>query len=353
MPYPSHREINAVRTMLGQEMDAEWVPTDGDRVSDLERFHGIWFTPGSPYADDTAAYQAVEWARERDVPFLGTCGGLQYALIEYFRNVLDVPSASHAESDGIDGNNVVHALACSLHGEERVIRPITGTRFSRLVNDEPFVGMHYCNYGPGSEEIRRLVEGGMVIEATAEDAEAEVIELPRNRFFMSHTVPAADRCARPQAIASPLARVRPLCTFARGRCLGRPHSQGRSRFHQCDCLRSGARFRPNACAGAPIGLCAESPRSRRQPAQALAIVFPVRRPTSSERVGDSSKSGASGRTASSPDSVEDAQALQSLHRLGGSIPERVEGLGGQAEIFNGDVARLEGEAPSQRTAARW
>ena len=182
--YPSHREINAVRTMLGPDVDAEWVATDGDRASNLGRFHGIWLTPGSPYADDTAAYKAVECARERDIPFLGTCGGLQYALIEYFRNVLQVPSASHAESDGIDDNNVVHALACSLHGEERVIRPIIGTRFSTLVNDEPFVGMHYCNYGPGSEELRRLVEGGMVIEATAEDAKAEVIELPRNRFFM-------------------------------------------------------------------------------------------------------------------------------------------------------------------------
>jgi len=27
-------------------------------------------------------------ARENDVPFLGTCGGLQYAVVEYFRNVL-------------------------------------------------------------------------------------------------------------------------------------------------------------------------------------------------------------------------------------------------------------------------
>jgi CTP synthase (UTP-ammonia lyase) len=79
---------------------------------------------------------------------------------------------------------VVHALACGLHGEERVVQPIKGTRFSRLVKDRPFLGMHYCNYGPGSAELARLLEGGMVIEATAEDAEAEVLELPRNRFFM-------------------------------------------------------------------------------------------------------------------------------------------------------------------------
>ena len=182
--HPSHREINAVRTQLGEDVSSEWVATDGDQVRDLRRFDGIWLTPGSPYADDGAAYDAVTWARERDVPFLGTCGGLQYAVVEYFRNVLGVPGASHAESDGVDDSNVVRGLACSLQGEERVVRPIPGTRFARLVDDKPLVGMHYCDYGPAPETLPRLVEGGMVIEATAEDAEAEVLELPSNRFFM-------------------------------------------------------------------------------------------------------------------------------------------------------------------------
>jgi CTP synthase (UTP-ammonia lyase) len=182
--YPSHREINAVLSLLGDDVDAQWLPTDGDQVRDLRAFNGIWLTPGSPYANDSAAYDAVRWARERNVPFLGTCGGLQYAVIEYFRNVLGVPSASHAESDEVDGSNVVRALACSLDGQERVVRPIAGTRFSGLMNDEPFVGMHYCNFGPAPDALDRLVQGDMVIEATAQDADAEVIELPSNRFFM-------------------------------------------------------------------------------------------------------------------------------------------------------------------------
>ena len=45
---PSHRELNAVARMLGDDVDSEWVPTDGP------------------------------------------CGGLQYAVVEYFRNVLGV-----------------------------------------------------------------------------------------------------------------------------------------------------------------------------------------------------------------------------------------------------------------------
>lgn len=182
--HASHRELDAVRGQLGEDVSAEWVATDSDRVRDLGEFDGIWLVPGSPYVSDAAAYEAVRWARENDVPFLGTCGGLQYAVVEYFRNVLGILDASHAESDGSDVSNVVHALSCSLQGEERLVRPVAGTRFSELVDDEPFVGMHYCSYGPGSGEVERLVEAGMVVEASAEDAGAEVLELPANRFYM-------------------------------------------------------------------------------------------------------------------------------------------------------------------------
>ena len=118
------------------------------------------------------------------MPFLGTCGGLQYAVVEYFRDVLGVSDASHAESDGSDTSNVVHALACGLQGEERVVQPVPGTRFWELVEGKPCVGMHYCSYGPGPEEVERLVAAGLVVGATAVDAGAEVIELPSNRFFM-------------------------------------------------------------------------------------------------------------------------------------------------------------------------
>jgi CTP synthase (UTP-ammonia lyase) len=67
------------------------------------------------------------------VPFLGTCGGMQYAVLEFMRNVLGDDGATHAESDGESEGNVVTALACSLYGEERVVTPVSGTRFDALV----------------------------------------------------------------------------------------------------------------------------------------------------------------------------------------------------------------------------
>jgi CTP synthase (UTP-ammonia lyase) len=63
----------------GEDVDAEWLRTDGERVGDLSGFDAVWLMPGSPYADDRAAYAAITYARTHRVPFLGTCGGLQYA----------------------------------------------------------------------------------------------------------------------------------------------------------------------------------------------------------------------------------------------------------------------------------
>ena len=46
-----------------------------------------------------ATLDAIQWARINSIPFLGTCGGFQHAVIEYARNVLHWNEADHAESN--------------------------------------------------------------------------------------------------------------------------------------------------------------------------------------------------------------------------------------------------------------
>jgi hypothetical protein len=72
---PSHRELDAVRSMLGEHVSAEWVGTDSDRAAAMADFDGIWLVPGSPYADDNAVYDAVRWARGEFV----RCAGARMA----------------------------------------------------------------------------------------------------------------------------------------------------------------------------------------------------------------------------------------------------------------------------------
>lgn len=179
----SHVELNALVPRLADELGvgARWVPTDS--AFELGDFDGVWLVPGSPYADDEAVIDALRIVRTTGTPFLGTCGGMQYAVLEFVRSELGRP-ATHAESDGDREDNAVVALACSLYGEHALVTPVPGSRFAGWVA-EPFLGMHYCSYAPSHESVSLLRAAGVVVGATGPDLAAEVLEFPDHPFYVA------------------------------------------------------------------------------------------------------------------------------------------------------------------------
>ena len=61
---------------LGLPLEATWLATptldgaEGERL--LARYDALWCAPGSPYASMEGALAAIRYARERDIPFIGT-----------------------------------------------------------------------------------------------------------------------------------------------------------------------------------------------------------------------------------------------------------------------------------------
>lgn len=183
----SHRELEAARRLLGPDVETTWVATDSPGMAEIAAgttaYDGLWIAPGSPYADDAAVVAVIRFARETGLPLLGTCGGMQYAVVEFVRNVLHQPG-THAEVDGVDDANAVAPLACSLVGEQRLVTPIPGSRFAALLAGQPFTGVHYCSYGPSPATLSTLQQHGWVVEATAPDAPAEVLTWTPHPFFV-------------------------------------------------------------------------------------------------------------------------------------------------------------------------
>jgi len=167
---------------LAEEYDvaAAWLPTDSK--FSISSYDGIWLVPGSPYADDDAVLDALHTVRTTGTAFLGTCGGMQYAVMEFLRNQLG-QAATHAESDGERDDNAVVPLSCSLYGTSATVHPVPGTRFAQWVA-EPFDGMHFCNYAPSPASIAALECAGVVVGATGDDAGAEVLEFPDHPFYV-------------------------------------------------------------------------------------------------------------------------------------------------------------------------
>ncbi len=88
---------------LGIELEPIWLPTPSllapDMPKTLETFDGLWAAPGSPYKSFDGMLKGIQFARVHDWPFLATCGGFQYTLIECARNVLGMKDATTAEED--------------------------------------------------------------------------------------------------------------------------------------------------------------------------------------------------------------------------------------------------------------
>ncbi|MEZ4614744.1 MAG: hypothetical protein R2867_04400 [Caldilineaceae bacterium] len=60
---------------LSQPVAIEWVSTEQIAqagVAQLAQFHGLWCSPGSPYASMDGALAAIRFARAQSIPFFGT-----------------------------------------------------------------------------------------------------------------------------------------------------------------------------------------------------------------------------------------------------------------------------------------
>ncbi|GLH68891.1 hypothetical protein GETHPA_04240 [Geothrix rubra] len=187
---PAHQAIplalgQAGRAM-GFEVRFEWVPTDEIRsVSRFSGLDGLWCVPASPYRSMDGALLAIRHAREGAVPFLGTCGGFQHAVVEYARNVLGWADADHAETSPDAARAVIAPLACALVETMGPVRLFPGTRIAAAYGATETREGYRCRYGLNPEFQAALVAGPL--RAAADDATGEVraVELDGHPFFVA------------------------------------------------------------------------------------------------------------------------------------------------------------------------
>ena len=182
--YPTHREIDATLPLLAPQIDARWVASDSPEAHATDRFDAVWAVPGSPYRDDDAVLAAIGSARRSGQPFLGTCGGFQYTVLEFAREVAGL-DATHAELDADAERPVIEQLACSLVGQERLVTAVPGTRLAEICGEQPFTGFHWCSFGLADAHVEALTAHGLVVSAHADDAGVEGVELPGHPFFLA------------------------------------------------------------------------------------------------------------------------------------------------------------------------
>ncbi|WP_442907111.1 CTP synthase C-terminal region-related (seleno)protein [Kitasatospora sp. NBC_01250] len=178
--------LEALRVREGLDLDAYWIPTE-DAHQGLDGFDAIWVLPGSPYRSEEGALAAIRTARENGIPFLGTCGGFQHALLEFARNVCGLERSGHAENDPAtaDEDAVIVPLPCSLVGHEGTVRVAPGSRVARLLGADRIQARYHCNYGVGPHHLDVLRAHGLAFPGSDESGEVRIAELPSHPFFLA------------------------------------------------------------------------------------------------------------------------------------------------------------------------
>jgi CTP synthase (UTP-ammonia lyase) len=194
----------------GRAIELYWLGTEQVTSSGAERclaeMDGLWGAPGGPFASNDGMLAAIRFARESGLPYLGTCAGFQYALIEFTRNVLGLPDADSAEN-GPTEHVVITPVSCPLPGRRADgpllsgsddVYPVAGTLLARLCGEAPLRGEYNCNFETNAEYVPRWQEAGLCIAARDARGELRALTLPARRFFLA-TLFQPQLSSRPQA----------------------------------------------------------------------------------------------------------------------------------------------------------
>jgi CTP synthase (UTP-ammonia lyase) len=186
----AHRAIPLALQMAagacGVVVEPVWLPTDtvGDGAA-LAGFDGLWCVPASPYRDTDGALAAIRVARERHVPFLGTCGGFQHAVIEYARNVLGWHDAEHAETAPDAQRQVIVPLSCALVEVTDALRLVDGSRLAKAYGATEVAEGYHCRYGLDPGFRVALADGPLRINAFDRAGDVRGLELDGHPFFVA------------------------------------------------------------------------------------------------------------------------------------------------------------------------
>jgi CTP synthase len=148
--------------------------------------------------------QAIRFARENRIPYLGICLGMQLAIVEFARNVLALKGANSTEFDRATTHPVIALITewqdlargqqvrdekSELGGTMRLgaqeARLVAGSLVRSLYGKESIYERHRHRYEFNNHYLEELSAAGMAFSGFSGDGLVEFIELPAHPWFVA------------------------------------------------------------------------------------------------------------------------------------------------------------------------
>ena len=191
--YRPHQQMNTAFSDLQDAFDFsfDWIPTEnlvGNASDILSHYHGIVAGSG-PYQSKEGVINGIRYARENNIPFLGTCSGFGYAVLEFGQSLFQLSTVHHPyEGVELKANEIflqpLNFCGTGMHTIN--FKPIAGTLTDKIYDHAAMVYEEsHCAYGVNIQMIRAFEKEGLVVAGSDEENEPKIMEYNRNIFFIS------------------------------------------------------------------------------------------------------------------------------------------------------------------------
>lgn len=190
---------------LNTRVNLTWIDSESfdEKKEDLSEIDGILVPGGFGARGVEGKLSAIKYARENNIPFLGICFGMQLAMIEFARSVLDIKDANSIEFDEKTKNPIIYLIDefIDSSGKKQVRTfqsPLGGTMrlggYKCQIKKDTLLSEVYSGAKEARERHRhryeanpkykqKFQEGGMVVSGQS-DGLIEVIEIPSHKWFL-------------------------------------------------------------------------------------------------------------------------------------------------------------------------
>ena len=189
-----------VHAGAANEVEVKVVPIHSSHLEEklmqqkIANLDGVLVAPGFGERGIEGKINAVKYVREHQIPFFGICLGMQMAVIEYARNVLQLPAANSVEMDADTPHPVI-----SLMDEQRNIIQKGGTMrlgawtcaiekdslLHKVYENDRIEERHRHRYEFNDAYYEQYQAHGMIASGVNPETKlVEAIELPAHPWFV-------------------------------------------------------------------------------------------------------------------------------------------------------------------------
>ncbi len=193
------------------KVNSEWIDAEiferEDPAPYLEGFHAILVPGGFGERGTEGKIRAAQFARERNIPYLGICLGMQMAVIEAARNLVRINDAGSEEFDHEAGKKrftpVVYHLKEWVKGNQTVARKVgddkggtmrlgsytahlkEGSRVSEIYGQQVIEERHRHRYEVDIKYRDQLEKAGLCFSGMSPDGRLpEIVEIADHPWFI-------------------------------------------------------------------------------------------------------------------------------------------------------------------------